>query len=62
VKRSKVLITVIFFGFLFVSYSYTYGQDFYIGAKLGLSLQDINFQGLTIEYKPESSTLFGFHI
>jgi len=62
VKRSKVLITVIFFGFLFVSYSYTYGQDFYIGAKLGLSLQDTNFQGLTIEYKPESSTLFGFHI
>ena len=61
-KRSKVLIIVMVFGFLFVSNTYTYGQEFYIGAKMGLSLQDANFPGLTIEYKPESSTVFGFQI
>lgn len=61
-KRAKVLITVIVFGLLFVSSPYMYGQNFYIGAKFGLSLQDVNFQGLTIEYKPESSTVFGFQI
>lgn len=61
-KRSNVVILVMVFSFLFISNTYSYGQKFYIGAKLGLSLQNTSFQGLAIEYKPESSTVFGFHI
>ena len=61
-KRSKLLILGTVLGLVFAFHANAYGQDFFVGIKFGLALQDISFGDVQIEYNAQTDITYGFRL
>ncbi|MCK4556204.1 MAG: hypothetical protein KAU47_01710, partial [Candidatus Aminicenantes bacterium] len=61
-KKSKLLILGMVLGLVFAFHANVYGQDFFVGIKFGLALQDISFKDVQIEYNAQTDIMYGFRL